>query len=198
MLALKLRAIITTLHVLNDGVVSISIYWETNIWIVWTSFSLSWGFVFVFIFFFFPKKNSQKWHSPEGPKTRNQIDGERRLSPLLSWAGGGEAACTGRRECIVFTGGSLRQPLYFSTAWITLEINFGSAGACQAESDGLSPRGSQPRHLPRTWSCWYVSTKGDICNSKFLGFDKNTGYSLFWKAWTHLPRKWACQLRISS
>lgn len=157
-------------------------------------------FLLIMRWFFSPLRKAvsgPKWHAPENPKTRNQICGERGLSPLLSWA------CTGRSEWIVFTGGSLRQPLYFSTAWITLEISFGSASACQAESDGLSPRGSQPRHLPRTWSCWYVSTKGDIRHSKFLGFDKNTGYGLFWKAWTHLqlkaqPRKWACQLRVSS
>lgn len=141
-----------------------------------------------------PKKSSIR---PKVTCSRGPKDQESGLSALLSWA------CTGRSEWIVFTGGSLRQPLYFSTAWITLEINFGSASACQAESDGLSPRGSQPWHLPRTWSCWYVSTKGDIRHSKFLGFDKNTGYGLFWKAWTHLqlkaqPRKWACQLRVSS
>lgn len=35
-----------------------------------------------------------------------------------------------------FTGGSRRQPLYFSTAWITVEINFGLTSACQARAHG--------------------------------------------------------------
>lgn len=99
---------------------------------------------------------------------------------LLVWA-------VRRHEGTVFTGGSLRQPLYFSIDWLTLEINLGSASDCQVESRGPGPRERQSPHLPRDHHCWYISTKGTTHNSKHLGLDKKNTVC-FEKACMHSPQ----------
>lgn len=85
---------------------------------------------------------------------------------------------TGRSEGIVFPGSSLRQPLYFSIDWITLEINLGSASGCQAESRGTGPREKQSLHLPWDGHRWYISMKGTAHSRNYLGLNRNSASDL--------------------